>query len=85
MTRAKHELIIVTTRITKLCYALARIEYGSHNDEDCQKFESQHEEYYGIHPTPCQFIDNPIEISELLETRLVRPSLLDRELKYLYL
>ena len=70
LTRAKHELIIVTTvttQTTKLFEALKQIENEFHNDEQCQRFESRHEVYYGTLPTTCRFKDNPKEIPKLLE------------------
>ena len=68
LTRAKHELIIVTESVkSKLFQALKQIENESHNDIQCQEYENKHKKNYGTLPTPCPFKNNPDQISKLLE------------------
>ena len=69
LTRAKHELIIVTTKNTKgsgLSLALREIENGIHDDEQCKTYQKRHEMYYKI-ATSCSFKDNQEEIPKLLQ------------------
>ena len=61
-TRAKNQLIIVTTsRRTQLRLDLQQIKSGIHNEENCHKF------HLHVHGADCEYVKDKVAISNLLD------------------